>query len=267
MTGIAVAAALAALAFGGLQRYRAARARKELENARRAEADAREQARRANRARDGFFDVTTHELRSPLAAILGYQELIRDGAYATLDDAAEPVERIGRSAQHLLHLIDGVVELSRARGGTLEPDLEPVSLQDLAASVATAFTTSARERRIQPAVTLPDAHTTILTDPERVLRALDLVITSAVKHPAGDRLSLGIRLNGDRLHVDIHETAIHTHAESDDPALRLGIRLAIARATARLLGGSLELDEDESGVIHGISFRIHVPPPGSEQTL
>ncbi len=109
-------------------------------------------------AQERFFELVTHELRSPLSAILGYQELLEDGVYGSLDDvAAEPVERIGRSARHLVNLVEGLVELTRLRTGTLRPDLEPLGLGVLLSSVADAFRTQLRERGLEPIVHMPDA--------------------------------------------------------------------------------------------------------------
>lgn len=228
---------------------------------RRAARAAREERDRAILARESFFDLATHELRSPLAAILGYQELIQDGAYGDTDAAAtEPLQRIGRSAHHLLHLIEGVVELSRIRGGALRPDLEPVNLAHVLPQAADAFRARSEERRLRPIVRLPESLPTISTDLERLQRALDLLITSAVKHPAGDTLEMDISLPDGELVIGIRGTAIEMQ-DDQDPALRLGIRIGIADGIARLLGGALELGYAEDGHVRDLSFRIAAPPP------
>lgn len=259
------AAALAGLGFGWLQRRQAVRARRELQAARQEAEQAREQASNATRARDGFFDLATHELRSPLAAILGYQELIQDGAYPSLEDASEPMTRIGRSATHLLHLIEGVVDLSRIRAGGLEPDLEPVNLQDVAGAVTASFRELASERGIEVTTRTTDAGPTVLLDQERVLRAADMLITSAVKHPADHSLHMTVEYVDHQVRIGIRETAIHQRTDSDDPALRIGIRLAIAHGTARLFHGDLDLDVEDD-MIRGLSFHIDAPP-GNGATL
>lgn len=219
---------------------------------------AEQRAARAEHARDSFFDLTTHELRSPLAAILGYQELLEDGAYGDLPDAAlEPVARIGRSGKHLLHLIDGVVELSRIRGGALRPDLEPVNLAVLLSGAADAFRTHARDRGLEPRLAIPESLPIITSDLDRLLRALDLLISSALKHPAGDAMSFDASTTGHDLTVRIHPTSLQVHQDADDLAIRLGIRIAVADGIARLLGGELVLETDAEGsTVRGLSFRV-----------
>lgn len=226
------------------------------EQRRAAEAEARAAATTA--ARDAFFDLATHELRSPLAAILGYQELLQDGAYGDLDESAiEPVVRIGRSARHLLHLIDGVVELSRLRAGGVRPDLEPVNTGVLLAGVADAFRAHARDRGLEPQVHIPPDLPTIRSDPERLLQALDLLVTSSVKHPDGLALHLDVSSSGDDLTLRIHPTELTFREHADDPELRLGIRLAVAGRVATLLGGGLDFETSgEDPVIRAVTFRV-----------
>lgn len=225
----------------------------------------RQQLETANAARESFFDLVTHELRSPLSAILGYQELLGDGAYGDLPErAAEPVVRIGRSARHLLHLIEGVVELSQIRSGTVRPDIEDVDLGVLFTALADGFRTAATERRVEPTVRIPDSLPTIRSDQDRLVRALDLAITSAVKHPGDSSITLDITLDDHGVIVRISGTALFP-MDSDDLAHRVGIRLAVAHGIAAVLGGSLTFETDPEGVIRALTFRIpdlaHRPTP------
>ena len=253
MAIVAFLAVVLALLFAGLWLRRGRRVR-ELERER---GELREALSDAGEARETFFALVTHELRSPLSAILGYQELLADGAYGEFgDELTEPVDRIGRSARHLLHLIDGVVELSRLRTGTVRLDVQPVNLDVVMASVADSFRTYARERGVRPHVSVADRLPTVRSDQDRLLRALDLLLTSAVKHPAGEEISLRVSRDDGGATAEIGETEIEIRERSDDPALRLGIRLAVAEGIARALGGGLELEVDEDGPIRRLAFRI-----------
>lgn len=253
-----LAAAAAALWVRGRVRTRALR--RDLDEARR-------RLGAADDAREAFFDLVTHELRSPLSAVLGFQELLRDGAYGDLEDGArEAVDRIGRSARHLLNLIDGLVELSRLRGGSLQPRTEQVNLGVVLPAVADAFRGHLRDRGIQAGVAMPDALPTIRSDGERLTRALDLLITSAVRHPAGDSLSLDVETTDDGVALHVHETDLDLHTEADDPALRLGLRLAVAAGLAHVLGGELLLDPPDGPIVRRISFRIRDLEPTDRRT-
>ncbi|MEJ2503127.1 MAG: HAMP domain-containing sensor histidine kinase [Gemmatimonadota bacterium] len=244
---LAFAAALVGLYLR--ERGRTTRLRDELQEARRA-------THRSQDARDAFFDLATHELRSPLAAILGYQELLADGAYGDLGPAREPVHRIGRSADHLLHLIDGVVELSRLRTGSLRPDLGPVDLGIVLSAVADGFRARAAERSIEPRVTLPGDLPTLRSDQDRLVRSLDLLVTSALKHPADAHMDLDVRADAHGVRVRIQPADLTVRANSEDPAARYGIRLAIVDATATLLGGALDLEAGPEGHIRTLTLRI-----------
>jgi signal transduction histidine kinase len=256
LAAIATLGALAALAttLWLIERRRRGRVERDLRTV-------RDQAAAADRDRDAFFDLATHELRSPLAAILGYQELLGEGAYGDLPESCvDPIQRVGRSARHLMHLIDGVVELGRLRAGTVQPELETVHLQPIVDELAGTFRHHARERGLEPHVQVPDEAEPMVSDDRRLTGALDLLVTSAVKHPAGSELHLRIERDDDGLLIDLRPTAIQIRS-ADDPAAGLGIRLAVVDMTARLLGGRLHLDTEDE-VVRAVTLRLPDPPPG-----
>ena len=258
---ILIAAVAAATAFGAAWARafrRAARLEEETRHL-------RDQLERARDARETFFDLVTHELRSPLSAILGYQELLEDGSYGTLPGpAADSIDRLGRSARHLLHLIDGVVELSRMRSGTVHPDIRAVDLALLFDAVADAFRAKARERRIEPRVEIHGALPIIHSDQDRLARALDLVVSSAVKYPHDYQVTLDITSHGHSVTARFTGIELPAHQDVEEVSLRVGIRLAVAEGTARLLGGALDFETDDEGTIRALSFTV--PDLGPDST-
>ncbi len=219
--------------------------------------EARSALESARGTQEGFLDLATHELRSPLSAILGYQELLADGAYGELDaPMGEAIDRIGRSARHLLHLIDGLVELSRIRAGTLRPDLDTVNLGVLFSSVADAFRSATRERGLEARVEIPADLPQIRSDQGRLLRAFDLLVTSAVKYPAGREVALRVTVAENGITTRIDGTRLTVNEPVEDLALRLGIRVAVVDGVARVLGGELALEESDDGSICALSLRI-----------
>lgn len=265
---IAILATAAIAALAGLwirERRTARRLREEL-------ATAQRRADRTATAQATFFDLVTHELRSPMAAILGYQELLQEGAYGDLEPgASDALDRMARSARHLLNLIDGVVELSQLRAGILSPDLSRVSPGMLVATAAESFRTHARDRDIPAQVEAGAGYQTIWSDQGRLARALDLIVTSAVKYPGTDGLRFHARpLHGDDgppgLSITLSGLGLRTDPDADDPALRLGLRLAVARRIATLLGGGLEMDfdPDDDARVLAMTFRVRsLDPPGT----
>jgi signal transduction histidine kinase len=261
----ALAAFIAATALAALwwrERRRRQRLMDQLHFERRRADSALADAGAAADAADSFFDVVSHELRSPLAAIIGYQELLQDGAYGALGDgAAEPVHRIGRSAQHLLHLIDGVVDLARLRAGSVVPELQTIHLNGFLEDVAIDFRTQADERSLRHVDHIEPGLRTIRSDPGRLARALHLLVVAAIRNPAGEQLELRARSDEDGLVVRVIGTRIPLHTEVRDPALRTGIRLAVARATAELLGGDLSIMGPDGHVAAELVLRIPATPP------
>lgn len=233
------------------------RARSQVAHMRTVHARLTRELEQATEARETFFDLATHELRSPLSAILGYQELLEDGMYGSLDEqATDVVARLGRSSQHLLHLIDGVVELSRLRSGTVQPDIDSVNLSIVLASVADSFRTQAVERGLEPRVRVTPSLHTIRSDQDRLVRALDLLMTSAVKNPEGQWIGLDVTRDASGATVRLTGTRMVVLHQVDDLAFRLGLRVAVADGIARVLGGSLDLETDAEGTVHALSFRI-----------
>jgi signal transduction histidine kinase len=230
-----VATALVLILLGLLARERARR--------RSLEAELNDERRRhhaAAHASDEFFHNVSHELRSPIAAILGYQELLGDGAYGPLHDAAtEPVDRIGRSADHLLHLVDGAVDLGRIRSGLAEPRIESVDLRPLLDGAAADLRRHGEERGISIHIEVEPPREPFPTDPDRLTRAIHLLAVAAVRRPVSE-LRFEARRRNHALEVRI-SGADFPDSSAHDLAARCGIRVAIAEATARLLGGSLQI--------------------------
>lgn len=259
LVGLLAGAAVGAAVGGGVvalwARSRSRETRRELDEARR-------RMDRVRAGRERFFDVTTHELRAPLSAILGYQELLHDGAYGVLSEPArDATARLGRAARHLLHLVDGVIELSRMRAGDIRVDLEAVDLGVLFAATADAFRGHATEREIEPMVEIPAGLPAIRTDRDRLVQALDLVVTSAVRHPAGPSMTLRVDVRQGTVAVALEPTRVTLDTDADDPSIRMGIRLAVAHRIGQLLGGGLDLPIQD-GHARAIRFRFQDQPPG-----
>jgi signal transduction histidine kinase len=221
----------------------------------------RRRADEAIHAGDAFFGLVSHEFRSPIAAIIGYQELLRDCAYGDIGEAAlDPLDRIGRSASLLLHLVDGSLDLARAQAGELSPDLQETDLRGLLEEVAEEFRQHCAERKLRHTVHLDTDLPTIRSDPERITRALHLLVVSAVKNPSGERLELQTAREPDGATVRIRGTRIPITDEAIDPTLRAGIRIAIAAAVADLLNGSLRLVPADGPMGTEVVFRIRDAP-------
>src|SRR5688500_4953533 len=138
-----------------------------------------------------MLGVLAHEMRTPIAAILGYQELLSEGIFGEIDERGqEPLARIAYSARQLLHLIDGVQEVASPPDKRLEAHPEPFDptpvLEDCIRNALTAA--AGRDVNFEPAIEseLPAAH----GDPDRFCRAIDLALAAAIKTSHGPTLGV-----------------------------------------------------------------------------
>lgn len=200
----------------------------------------------------------THELRTPLTAILGYQELLADGLYGDMDARChDAVARIGDAGAQLLRLVDGVLELARLDAGRLELALAPVSLDELLTRAADAARSDARDRGVTLETDIPAGLPTIISDPDRLARALELSITEAIRASAGTALRISARLEAEAaVTIEIAGTGLAADAYAPDrilgelhgpgdegtPDNRAAFRLSVAHRLACLLGGDLALE-------------------------
>jgi signal transduction histidine kinase len=187
--------------------------------------------------------VIAHELRSPLSAILGFQELIADGLLGNIDDAAlDGVMRIRNSALQLLTLTQGLEDLG---GGTSSVTLGPVAIVAVLEPLARRLDDDAAARNVvltwQPAPTRD-----IRAEHERIARIFELVIHAAFKARSGSTIRVDfeesarettIRFDGGAITSlpDVPDISDARAADLNGVTLRLAIVASIARSLASTL--------------------------------
>jgi two-component system, sensor histidine kinase len=231
---------------------------------------------RASEAKNVFLRTASHEIRTPIASILGIVDLLdRDRLSDT--DRTDLVARLRANCRALLSLVANVLDLSRIEADKIAFTFEPVSPLELIQDVAQSLEQEARAKGIAVRIQLEmggGSSTTISTDRMRLRQILVNVMANAVKFtPRGEiRISLGIhRAAGrERLTVDIADTGIGIPSDQiaalfqpfgqADVVARAhggtGLGLALSRRLAEQLGGSLVLVSSEVG--RGTTFRITI---------
>jgi signal transduction histidine kinase len=244
------------------------------EQARKMEEQA-EKLEKAMSERSRFFASMSHELRTPINAVIGYNQLLQMGSFGEMTPAqSKAVESVGRSAQHLLELINDVLDISKIEAGKLEVLLEPVDLRLLVKDTVTSVQLQAEQKGLALEINVEDAPT-IATDAARVRQILLNLLSNAVKFTSAGSVTVRV-IDGDAdicLSVadtgpgidpadvervfDEFEQTHHGHARGGT-----GLGLAISRRLAHLLGGRLEL---ESTVGVGTTFTLCLPhqPPAA----
>ena len=203
-----------------------------------------------------LLGLLSHELRSPLGAIIGYQELLTDGLLGPLPDRAlDAIRRIGTSGDQLRHLIDGLTDLLIPEHD-VTLDLQQVDTAAVARTAAESARALAAGRSVRLEVVMGEALPQLVTEAGRLGAVLDLAVGAAVRASPGATLTLSFAGEAGALLVRVDgaalDSALDTPASPGAPGLDTlahrhitsgaGLRLAMAARIAAILGGSLVLE-------------------------
>ncbi len=244
--------------------YRAERARHLAEEI---ERDALALAEHANRAKTEFLSRVSHELRTPLNSILGFAQILE---MRNLDpDDTVAITNIRRAGEHLLRLVQDLIDVSQVEAGTLTVDTESVALGPVVEQVR-RLTAHEAERGTVTLVTRID-DVCVRADPTRLVQVLVNVVSNAVKYsPAGSVVGLSTAVSDDHVRIRIADAGPGIPPEFRerlfDPFDRLGaehshipgtgIGLTVARQLVTAMHGRLELTSSSSD---GSVFEVVLP--------
>jgi len=240
----------------------------------------RKEADVANRTKGEFLAAMSHELRTPLNAIAGYVELLMLGVRGPLnEEQTADLTRIRRSQQHLLSLINHILNFSRLEAGHVTFQAEPVSLRTIMEGAATMVIPQANAKQItfEQEPCPPDV--IALADGPKVEQVLINLLSNAVKFtPLGGRVSMrceatrdcvmvhvadtGVGIPSDRLD-DIFEPFVQLDRSFDNPREGAGLGLAISRDLARGMQGDLSV-RSEVGI--GSTFTVSLKRPAPSES-
>jgi signal transduction histidine kinase/CheY-like chemotaxis protein len=232
----------------------------------------------ADRRKDEFLGMLSHELRNPLAPIRNSTFLLRRSA------GADPVLReralgiVERQVEHLSRLVDDLLDVTRITRGKVELRRERVDLAGLLVRTAEDHVDLARARGVELGVDVPGRPVVIEGDPTRLMQVVGNLLQNAVKFSsAGGRVSLTLEE-----HPEAAEIRVRDDGAGIDPALLehvfepfvqgertlarsgggLGIGLALVKALAEMHGGRVQAASAGAG--RGAEFRVSLPLPAPE---
>ncbi|HXE53878.1 MAG TPA: ATP-binding protein [Tepidisphaeraceae bacterium] len=234
---------------------------------------AKEAAEEANRSKDQFLATVTHELRSPLSAILLWARVARNNAPAQSPDLAEALDGIEKAARTQSHLVEDLLDVSRMVHGKLRVRLGPLDLRDVARASFEDHRLAARAREIDLKAELGEADIPVLGDEHRLRQVIGNLLSNAIKFtPAGGRVRLTAGCADGNAYIRVEDTGKGISAEflphlferftQADPTVArertgLGLGLAIVQHIVQLHGGSVSASSE--GLGRGSTFTVVLP--------
>jgi PAS domain S-box-containing protein len=255
------------------------RAEEEREQLLASERDSRSEAEEANRLKDEFLATISHELRSPLNAILGWARLLREPDMRW-DQMERALETIERNAQAQARLIEDLLDVSRIVSGKLSIQMRPVTLNSMVQSAVADLRLAAESKGIDLRLT-EDEEIKLIGDADRLQQVVWNLLSNAIKFtPEGGRVEVGLKRVGERAELWVRDTgrgispeflphvfdrfrqATRTDARS---RAGLGLGLAIVRHIVEAHGGNVTVES--AGVGLGATFVCKLPLVGAEQEV
>jgi signal transduction histidine kinase len=227
------------------------------------------EAQEATRSKTDLLAIISHDLRTPLTSIIGYAELLIMGVPEPLSDGTrERVERMRSGAEHLLHLINQLLALSRLDAGRETAQIEDEDLAELVRDVAVVVEPLALERGLAFDVELQRERIPLRTDPGKLRQVLVNLVANAVKfterggvrlvveQPAPDAVVVRVTDTGPGIAPEHLERIFEPFWQVQDGPARsdgTGLGLSVVRRLVELLGGEIRV---ESVVGEGSTFVV-----------
>ncbi len=234
----------------------------------------------AGHRKDEFLAMLAHELRNPLAPIRTAVQLLR------LKELSEPHRKrardvIERQVEHLVNLIDDLLDVSRITRGMITLQLEPVLIGAIVARAVETARPAIDAHRHVLEIDLPDELISVEGDKTRLIQVIANILHNAAKFmDPGGRIQLSVRREGPNVAIKISDIGIgiapdliprifelftQVHSKSERAQGGLGIGLALVRRLTEMHGGSVSVHSDGPG--RGAAFTVRLPVMASPLVL
>jgi signal transduction histidine kinase len=241
---------------------------------------ARATADAANRSKAEFLAVMSHELRTPLNSIGGYVDLLEMELKGPLTDGQRAdLHRIKRSQEHLLHIINDILNFTRLEATEAQYDMVDVPLRALIVDLDALVGSLASAKALEYCCELPPGGVYVRTDPDKLRQILVNLLSNSVKFTAaGGRVTVRCSERADAIAIDVEDSGRGIPADKLDavfePFVQLdsgltrttegtGLGLAISRGLARGMGADITV---RSEVGTGSVFTLTLPRSRARKT-
>lgn len=253
--------------------------RKVVESERKAE-EAMILAEQANRTKSQFLTSLSHELRTPLTAIIGFAEILQQNLGAK--DALKMLGMIATSGEHLLELLNDLLDIAKVEAGTLEVESVPTEVSPLISSLCELVKYRAAENGLDLQWELPtNCPRLVRVDPVRLRQILLNLLGNAIKFTDHGRIHCDAEYDyvEQRLRIRVTDTGPgipsdvvnrifapfnQGPASTEKKRLGIGLGLSISQKLASMMGGCLRLESTSS---NGSVFLLELDAPECEAEL
>ncbi|WP_437963164.1 PAS domain S-box protein [Sorangium sp. So ce260] len=239
---------------------------------------ARDEAERVSRVKDDFVATLSHELRSPINAILGWARILRSRAQDA-QALARGLEVIERNARLQSDMVSELLDMSRIVSGKLRLDVQPVDLPAVVQGALETVKLAAEAKGIAVVPSIDPGASSLRGDPARLQQVAWNLLSNAVKFtPAGGRIDVALRRAGAHAELSVTDTGpgiapqflphlFERFRQADASSTRkhggLGIGLSIVKHLVELHGGTVAVASQGEG--RGATFTVTLPLAGASQ--
>jgi signal transduction histidine kinase len=233
-----------------------------------------EELRRSDEAKTEFISIVSHQLRTPLNAIKGYLSLFLEGVYGKLDpEKRQPMDRLYRSSERLIHLVNDLLGISRIQMGKIELEIGEVDLCEIVKSVVDEFGMAAEAKGIGLHASCPTGGVPIVAGDKQKLRDCVLnLVDNAIRYTDKGSVEASVRREVNDLVVRVEDTGPGLDAEEARTLFESfqrgqvgrkhwaegsGLGLYIAKEFITLHGGAIWAESPGKGL--GSTFFIRIP--------
>jgi PAS domain S-box-containing protein len=252
---------------------RVAQRTRELELALFGEQAARREAEAANRIKTELFARLSHEFRTPLHAVSGYLEILQQNIHGRLtNDQRRDVERIHQAQEHLMALVNMILDFAKLEGGTIELSMAEIPIEETLCAAATLVEPQFAKKTITYTHRAGDPTLTVFADREKVQQIVLNLLANAVRFtPDGGAVDVDWRVENEKVLIRIRDTGtgipedkteqifepfVQLRAPGNVPTGGTGLGLAISRDLARAMGGDIGV---KSTLGKGSAFTLVLP--------
>jgi signal transduction histidine kinase len=238
------------------------------------------ESRVLDRAKDEFFSIASHEMRTPLTAIQGYTYLIRHYYLSKINDSQleNMIDNIEKSSLKLLNIVNDFLDTSRLEHGDINIKQEPINIIKLTSALVEEYSTISHQKGINLQINKPGTdELEVLADPDRLVQVLINLIGNALKFTVKGGVIIEIQLPvNNKIKVLVHDTGkgiapenkallFHKFQQAGSGLLvrdagGTGLGLYISKILVEKMGGEMKLENSQVGVGSTFSFTLPMAP-------